>query len=134
MFSSLFEYLKRLEVWRVNDKSQLLLSRIKPHVEVAVSTVSRWMKEVLTLAGIDTFLFKGHSTRSGSSSKAGVSGVSLADSLNQGGWSRESTWQTFYNLVISTEKKKIENSNFVLLNRGVPDAETIYFVSIVQKK
>ena len=95
------------------------------------------MKKVLTLAGIDTFLFKGHSTRSGSSSKAGVSGVSLADSLNQGGWSRESTWQTFYNLVISTEKKKkkkIENSNFVLLNRGVPEAETIYFVSIVQKK
>ena len=109
MFSSLFEYLKRLEVWRVNDKSQLLLSCIKPHVEAAVSTVSRWMKEVLTLAGIDTFLFKGHSTRSGSSSKAGVSGVSLADSLNQGGWSRESTWQTFYNLVISTEKKKKKN-------------------------
>ena len=40
--SALNDHLKRTETWRANgDKFQLLLSYIKPHVEVHSSTVSR---------------------------------------------------------------------------------------------
>ena len=41
VLSALNEYLKRTKTWRTNgDKFQLLLSYIKPHVEVHNSTVS----------------------------------------------------------------------------------------------
>ena len=59
-------YITRTSLWRT-EKNQLLLSFIKPHKEVATSSVSRWIIQVLNLAGIDTNMFKGHSTRSVSS-------------------------------------------------------------------
>ena len=70
MVSALNEYLKRTETWRTNgDKFQLLLSYIKPHVEVHSSTVSRWIKEILKETGVDVDVFKGHPTRSASTQK-----------------------------------------------------------------
>ena len=98
------EYINRTEKWRGENKTQLLLSFIEPHEEVSSSTVSRWIKETLKLSGIDINTFKGHSTRSASSSKAGSAGLSVSDILNRGSWSQESTWQRFYN-------KPIINSN-----------------------
>ena len=54
--SALNEYLKRTETWRTHgDKFQLLLSYIKPHVEVHNSTVSRWIKEILKETGVDVW-------------------------------------------------------------------------------
>ena len=91
--SALNEYLKRTETWRSNgDKFQLLLSYIRPHVEVYSSTVSRWIKEILKETRVDVDVFKGHSTRSASTSKACLSGISVDDILSRGSWSNESTW------------------------------------------
>ena len=59
MVSALNEYLKRTETWMTNsDKFQLLLSYIKPHVEVHSSTVSRWIKEILKEIGVDIDVLK----------------------------------------------------------------------------
>ena len=69
------EHLKRTKVWRGNDKIQLLLSFLKPHNPMVNSTISRWIKNVPREAGIDTEVFKGHSTRSASTSKAGLRGT-----------------------------------------------------------
>ena len=83
--SALNEYLKRTETWRTNgDKFQLLLSYIKPHVKVHSSTVSRWIKEILKETGVDVDVFKGHSTRSASTSKGCLSGISVDDTLRRG--------------------------------------------------
>ena len=74
------EYIKRTYQWRAEKiHCQLLLSFIQPYVEVSNSTVSRWIKETLKLAGIDISVFKGHSTREVSSSKASKTGLSLAE-------------------------------------------------------
>ena len=62
--ASLEEYLKRMKGWRGKDKNQLLLSFIKPHNHVVSLTISGWIKNVLREAGIDTEIFKGHSTHS----------------------------------------------------------------------
>ena len=51
---NLEEYLKRTKVWRGKDKTQLLLSFVKPHNPVVSSTISGWIKNVLREAGIDT--------------------------------------------------------------------------------
>ena len=95
--STLNKYLKRTEAWRTNgDKFQLLLSYLKPHVKVHSSTIPRWIKEILEETGVDIDVFKGHSTRSASTSKACLSGTSVDDILSRESWSNVSTWQTFY--------------------------------------
>ena len=41
------EHLKKTKIWRGKDKSQLLLSFVKPHNPVVSSTISGWIKNVL---------------------------------------------------------------------------------------
>ena len=92
--SALNEYLTRTGTWRTNGyKFQSLLSYIKSNMKVHSSTVSRWIKERLKETGVDVDVFKDYSTRSSSTSKACLSGISVDDILNQGSWSSESTWK-----------------------------------------
>ena len=50
------------------------------------STVARWLVQLLSMTYIDTEVFKGHSTRSASSSMVEVTGVSLTHIIKQGHW------------------------------------------------
>ena len=59
-----------------NNQSQLLLSYVKPHKPVTISSIARWIKDLLTQSGIDTEVFKAQSTRAASTSKAKFSGLS----------------------------------------------------------
>ena len=43
-------YLDRSQEWRDEKKTQLLLGTNKPHKPVSVSTVSRWIKDVMSLS------------------------------------------------------------------------------------
>lgn len=88
-------YLKRTEAWRKNE-GQLLLSFLSPYKCVTTQTVSRWIIEVLSLSGIDTFFFNAHSTRSVSGSKARSSGICIMEILKRGHWSKEPFFQKFY--------------------------------------
>ena len=65
-------------------------------MEVHSLTVSRWIKEILKKTGVDVDVFKGHSTRSASTSKACLSGISVDDILSRGSWLNESNRQKFY--------------------------------------
>ena len=69
---------------------------IWPYKEVVSSTISGWVKTVLKLAGVDVNIFKWHSTRAASTSKATVSGLSLFEILERSSWSSASTLQRFY--------------------------------------
>ena len=93
---TLKHYLNRTQTWRNDDESSLFLSFIKPHKPVTTSTISRWLKSVLENVGVDTSVFKGHSTRAASSSKVFSRGATIEEILKCGNWSRKSTWQTFY--------------------------------------
>ena len=59
--SCLKVYLKKTEPH--HGGSQLFLSLHKPFKPVSRNTISRWIKSVLELAGIDTAIFKAHSTK-----------------------------------------------------------------------
>ena len=74
---------------------QLFLSH-KTGFPVAKSTISRWIKEVLSVSGIDTARFLPGSTRSASVSAAARRGASLAQILGAGDWSNLGTYQRFY--------------------------------------
>ena len=63
---------------------------------VARNTISRWLTEVMSLSGIDTTYFKGHSTRGASISKAKRRGANPNQIVLQGDWSSVSTFERHY--------------------------------------
>ena len=75
--------------------SQLFLSH-KTGRPVARNTISRWLTEVMSLAGIDTTYFKGHSTRVASTSKAKRRGANPNQIVLQGDWSNVLTFERHY--------------------------------------
>ena len=91
------EYMLRSSEWRKEiNQTQLLLGSLRPYKEVVSSTIFGWAKTVLKLVGVHVNIFKGHSTRTASTSKATVSDLSLCEILERGSWSSTSTWQRFY--------------------------------------
>ena len=78
-------YLEKTKPWRKNE-GQLLLSFVEPHQCITTQTVSSSTVEILTLSGIDTSIFKAHSTRSAHASKASSQGISTKDILKRGHW------------------------------------------------
>ena len=105
-------YLKRSLQWRAGSKHQLLLSTIQPHNEVAKSTISGCVKAVLENSGIDINIFKAHSSRSASTSKAKCEGCSLKDILKRGQWSGKTTWQKHYHKSVVNSASKFQHSLF----------------------
>ena len=75
--------------------NQLFLS-YKTGLPVAKSTISRWLKDLLFLSGIDTNMFSGGSTRGASTSAAARRGASVSQILGAGDWSNLGTYSRFY--------------------------------------
>ena len=88
----------------------MLLSFQKPYKEVVSSTISDWIKKVLKLAKIDTDICKAHSARLASTSNVKLKGLSLADILKRGSWSRKPTSQRFYNKDIVCSEESFQNT------------------------
>ena len=102
-YTTLKHYMKVTEDLRGEPrKSQLLIGQIKPHKEVVKCTIAGWLKLLLSKSGINTTIFKAHSYRSASSSKAKVTGVPIEAILKTGNWSNSSVWQKFYDKPIRT--------------------------------
>ena len=74
---------------------QLFLSH-KTGLPVSKSTISRWLKEVMKMSGIDTDTFLPGSTRGASVSAAARRGASMSQILKAGDWSNLGTFQRFY--------------------------------------
>ena len=66
-------------------ESRLFIGTVKPHKHVSKDTISRWIKLVLSLAGIDIKLFKSHSVRSASTSAAKSAGIPIQTILKTAG-------------------------------------------------
>ena len=97
-FSYCQEYIRRTQTYRPDSSSKglLFLSYIKPHKLVKICTIALWVKEVLSLSGIDISQFSAHSTRSASTSTAFKSGVPISDIMKVADWTRASTFKKFY--------------------------------------
>ena len=79
--------------------SQLFLSH-RTGRPVSRATISRWIREVLALAGIDMATFGPGSTRGASTSAAVRQGASAAQVLQAGDWSNLGTFQRFYHRTV----------------------------------
>ena len=101
---SLSLYLERTRQLR-GSVDQLFIAIIKPHLPVTSSTIARWLKKVISDAGIDTNIFKAHSVRSAATSAAANQGVTTEEILKAADWSTESSFQRFY-------YKPVRDTNF----------------------
>jgi site-specific recombinase XerD len=97
---TLKEYRKRTEAKR--RSSRLLLAMVSPHRPISSQTVSRWLRDALTSAGISP-TYSGHSTRSASTSAAAESGIALETILEAADWASAGTFRTFYQRPTSRE-------------------------------
>ena len=79
---------------------QLFISH-KTGLPVARNTISRWLTEVMSLAGVDTSYFKAHSTRGASTSKAKSRGANPQQIINQGDWKNVTTFERHYHREIA---------------------------------
>jgi hypothetical protein len=61
-----------------------------------VTTISRWVREFLHQAGVDTEKFKAHSVRGATTSKAKKEGLSVEMIVQKANWSNAKTFQKFY--------------------------------------
>ena len=67
---------------------------------------------MLTFSGVDVGVFKGHSTRSASTSKAALSVLSVPDILERVCWSNSLTWQKFHDKQIELSSERFQKSFF----------------------
>ena len=75
--------------------TQLFIS-YKTGLPVSRPTISRWLTEVMAMAGIDTSYFKEQSTRVASVSKAKSRGATPNQIISQGDWTNISTFERDY--------------------------------------
>ena len=87
-----------LQAWnkRKEDIKQLFLSH-RTGRPVATASISRWLREVLSLSGVDISTFGPHSTRGASVSEATRRGATPSQILAHGNWSNLGCYQRFYN-------------------------------------
>ncbi|KAK2564249.1 hypothetical protein P5673_012496 [Acropora cervicornis] len=67
-----------------------------PHKPISSASLSRWLKDIISRAGIDTSIFKARSVRGASASAAYERGAPLQDILDLADWSTDSTLRRFY--------------------------------------
>lgn len=94
--SCLKVYILKTEQYRSIENRKLFLTTQKPYREASKDSISRWIRTVLSKAGIDTSKFSGHSTRAAASAAARSAGLSVDNILAHVGWSNESTFAKFY--------------------------------------
>lgn len=115
--SWLIKYLNLTKNIRQGE-NKLFLSLKAPHKAISSQTISHWLKDVLKSSGIHIDLFKGHSTRLASTSKADNSGINIELIRKTTGWTSDSlTFARFYNRPILNDN----STNFVNAVFNIPD-------------
>lgn len=95
---TLQSYIERTVDLRDTDNEFLFISFSKPHNRVSSQTLSRWVKDVLSRAGINTNIFSAYSIKHASTSAALKRGLPINLIRKTAGWSdRSKTFLNFYN-------------------------------------
>ena len=92
-YTYLKHYLKRTKA--IRSSNQLFVSIQSPHSAVTKDTIAWWIKLIMTKAGIDTDVFKAHSTRAAASSAASRN-KDITHVLCTADWRSEETFAKFY--------------------------------------
>jgi len=101
----LIEYVKRTAKLR-GKEDKLFIITIKPYTPATLNTLSNWVKQVLSSAGINTGQYGAGSTRAAAASKACEGGIPIDVLLKAAGWSNSRTFAKFYQKPIAEDDEK----------------------------
>ena len=104
--------------YRLNVCSDLgfFATTIQPYHAASTATISRWIKETLGEAGINTGKFTAHSCRSASTTAAEFLGIDIITIRKAAGWSQENTFIRHYRKEIEFSENK--NFGYSLLEKA----------------
>ena len=97
-------YLARTEKLRQSRK--LFITTTTPHEGATLSTMSRWVKTTLSLAGIDTTVFSPGSTRAAAANAADRAGVPLQTIMSKAAWKTPTTFNKWYKKPVVQDSEK----------------------------
>ena len=72
------------------------ITTVPPYKQCSKDTIARWIKETLSLAGINSGIYQAHSLRSVSTASASYKGVNLSTILKSANWTRNSIFKKCY--------------------------------------
>lgn len=106
---TLSAYIELTKSFRNHPRTdRLILTTKKPFHNASASTISRWIKQILSDSGVDTNVYSAHSTRHASTSAAKRKGVSIEIIKQTAGWSGNSlTFARFYNRPITNDEGNV---------------------------
>ena len=107
-------YLARTASFR--SYSGLLLSFVKPHKPISRDTLSRWVLFILKEAGLDTDIYKSHSTRGASASAAKRLGVPINIIMKRASWKSAISFAHYYDKQLDQDETQVGE---VLLDNAV---------------
>ena len=107
------EYIARTSSLQ-GEEQQLFISYVKLHHGVSKDTILRWIRTVMQKAGVDTTIFKPHSTRAASTRKACYCNVSLPVIMKAASWSSNCVFNTFYNKPVQSPNVSDSFSHAIL--------------------
>ena len=100
-------YIERTASLRKSTK-QLLIFYVAPHGPASKDTISRWIRQTMKDAGINTSVFKPHSTWVAATSTAKAANVPIHEIMNTAGWRSDSTFAKFYDRPVKNESNFAE--------------------------
>jgi len=97
--ATLDEYISRTADHR--SFNELFLSYSSPYKPVGSQKLSRWLKMLFQASNIDISVYKGHSFRHASTSRAADRGVDMNVIFSHAGWSKSSSvFAKYYKLIV----------------------------------
>lgn len=96
--TTLIDYMSITQDLRPLSTDHLLITVKRPHKGATAQSISRWIKQVLCVSGVDVAVFGAHSARHAATSAARAAGVSLDLIRKTAGWTASSqSFAKFYN-------------------------------------
>ncbi|KAL0860714.1 hypothetical protein ABMA27_010051 [Loxostege sticticalis] len=106
--ATLISYVSPTTAIRPVSETRLLLTHKKPHKAASSQTIGRWIKQTLEESGVDTSVFRPHSTRHAATSAALRTGVNVDTIRRCAGWTGHSTvFANFYNRPLINENTNL---------------------------
>ena len=109
-------YVRRLELKMVTVNTKFFVISTPPYSPAHKDTIGNWVKWTLSNSGVNTNMYKPHSCRSASTSKASSLGMPLHTILQSADWSNEKTFYNYYKKVIEeiTPQDEEDYGSFLL--------------------
>ena len=89
---------------------------MKAYKVLSSSTISRWLRNVLTLSGIDVSKYKSHSIPGVAASKAKAFGLPIKEIMKVVSWASDRTLSKFYDKPLTVAELEDYNFQNAVLN------------------